>query len=101
MSKQHELNVSITSRQRVLVGGEAWQAGKSRKRGWFHRFLVGLEPQRGHPGKFAFKIWLMKRVGFGDRYRETVIDEETGKLLRHCDHPLSQHKEHGSAKQRK
>jgi hypothetical protein len=43
----------------------------------------------------------MKRVDFGDWYRETVTDEETGELLRHCEHPLSQHKGHGSAKRRK
>ena len=101
MAKRHEVNVHVTTRQRVSVAGEARAAGKSRKRGWFQRFFVGIDPQRGHPGKFAFKVWVMKRVGFGKRYSETVKDEETGELLHHCEEPFDQHTRHGSAKNRK
>ncbi len=101
MAKRHELNLHIASRQTVSVAGEAREEGKGRKRGWFLRFFVGTESQRGLPGKFAFKVWVMKRVGFGNWYSETVKDEETGELLHHCEEPLDQHKEHGSAKRRK
>src|ERR1700722_14663068 len=100
MAERHEADVDIITRQRVSVRGEAWEAGKSRKRGWFHRFFVGTEPRGGHPGRFAFKVWLMKRVGFGNWYSETVKDEETGELLHHCEHPFDQHTDHGSAKNR-
>jgi hypothetical protein len=33
-----------------------------------------------------------------DRYLETVSDYESGKVIRHCDEPLSDHQGHGSAK---
>ena len=36
-----------------------------------------------------------------DRYQETIKDFETGEIHHHCDEPLSKHKGHGSAKQRK
>jgi hypothetical protein len=100
MAKQHEVKVDINTRSRVSVEGEARKAGKGRKRGWFHRFLVGTVPRRGHPGKFAFKVWVMKRVGFGNWYSETVKDEETGQLLHHCEEPFDQHTGRGSAKNR-
>jgi hypothetical protein len=101
MAKRHEVKVHATTRQRVSVEGEARKAGKGRKGGWFHRFFVGTEPQRGHPGKFAIKVWVTKRVGFGNWYCETVKDGETGELLHHCEEPFDQHTGHGSAKNRK
>ena len=42
----------------------------------------------------------MKRVNFGNWYSETVKDEETGELLRHCEEPFNEHTERGSAKNR-
>jgi hypothetical protein len=98
MAKRHEANVHVTPRQRVSVKGKARKAGKGRKPGWFHRFFVGIEPQSGHPGRFAFKVWVMKRAGFGNWYSETVKDEETDELLHHCEEPFNEHTEHGSAK---
>lgn len=32
-----------------------------------------------------------------DRYFERVVDPETGKVLRICEEPLSQHQGHGTA----
>jgi hypothetical protein len=32
------------------------------------------------------------------RYRETVVDPETGEVIHHCDEPLPEHKGHGSDK---
>lgn len=83
------------------VEGEAREEGKGRKRGWFLRFRVGTVPQRGHPGKFAVIDRVMKGVGFGNSYSETVKDEETGELLHHCEEPFDQHRAHGTAKNRK
>jgi hypothetical protein len=101
MAKRHEVNVAITTRQRVSLAGEARKAGKGRKRGWFHTFLVGTVPQRGHPGKFAIIAQFKKRFGFGNWYSETVKDEETDELLHHCEEPFNEHTGHGSAKNRK
>jgi hypothetical protein len=100
MAKQREVKVDIPSRSRVSVKGEAREEGKGRKRGWFHRFFVGTEPQRGHSGRFAFKVRVMKRVGFGNWYSETVKDEETGELLHHCEESFDRHTGRGSAKNR-
>ena len=100
MAKQHEVKVNIPSRSRVSVEGVACKEGKGRKRGWFHSFLVGTAPQRGHPGKFAIIARVMRRVGFGNWYSETVKDEETGELLRHCEEPFDEHTGRGSAKNR-
>jgi hypothetical protein len=36
-----------------------------------------------------------------DLYEEQVIDLETGKLLQSCKEPLSEHRDHGSAKGKK
>ncbi len=36
-----------------------------------------------------------------DKYREVVIDKETGEIIHSCEEPLSQHKGHGSAKFKK
>jgi len=33
-----------------------------------------------------------------DRYRETVVDPKTGRVVHECDEPLSEHRGHGSAK---
>ena len=33
-----------------------------------------------------------------DRYREKVVDPETGKTIHKCDEALSEHRNHGSAK---
>ena len=90
MSVQQKIDSSLE--------GEARKAGKSREKGWFQRFKVGIFPQRGHPGKSAFVQMVMKRVGFGDWYREIVVDRDTGELLKKRDHPLHEHQGYGSAK---
>jgi hypothetical protein len=54
MAKRHEVNVTVTARQRVSVSGEARKAGKGRKRGWFHRFFVGNRTAARASGKVRF-----------------------------------------------
>jgi hypothetical protein len=34
----------------------------------------------------------------GDRYRETISDPRTGKVIRHLEEPLSEHIGHGAAR---
>jgi hypothetical protein len=42
---------------------------------------------------------LMQRVDRGnDRYDKTVVDQETGEVLRDCHEPLSEHTGRGSAR---
>jgi hypothetical protein len=36
-----------------------------------------------------------------DRRYEHVVDDETGEVIHHCDHKLTEHTGHGSAKKRK
>ena len=38
---------------------------------------------------------------FADHYLETVTDVKTGEEIHRCDEPLTDHKNHGSAKKRK
>lgn len=33
-----------------------------------------------------------------DHYRETITDYESGEVIHHCEEPLSEHQNHGSAK---
>ncbi len=35
-----------------------------------------------------------------DKYEETVTDPDTGKIVHHCEEPLSKHTGHGSAKKK-
>ena len=36
-----------------------------------------------------------------DRYREVIVDAETGEAVHRCEEPLSQHQGHGGAKAKK
>jgi hypothetical protein len=98
MPKQYSIKIGVQQQQASSIQGEARKPGVGRKKGWFHRFAIGVFAQRGKPGKWAIVEKFMTRVGFGDRYREKVTDYETGEVLRDCDDPLSQHQGHGSAK---
>lgn len=49
-------------------------------------------------GRFVRKSRTIDRLQ--DRYRETVDDPVTGERLHHEDHPLSEHRDHGSEKGR-
>lgn len=46
--------------------------------------------------KFVDKVRDIDRDA--DTYFERVVDSDTGEVLRHCDEPLSEHLERGSAK---
>ena len=98
MPKQHDVTITTQTRSHTSVEGEARRAGMGRKKGWFAWFKIGEEPQRGRPGRFAIIDKLKRRVGFGNRYKETVRDSDTGELMHHCDEPLDQHQGHGSAR---
>ena len=71
---------------------------KSKRNRPSREFKVGSEPQRGRPGKWAYVCRDINREH--NTYDETVVDEETGQVLRECHQPLSEHKGHGSDKNR-
>jgi hypothetical protein len=98
MAKQCSVPIGIKQECPASLEGEAVQAGKSRRRGWFHWFKVGTKPQRGRPGRYAIVEKLMKRVGFGDWYSEKVRDKDSGEVIHERHEPLSEHQRHGSAK---
>ncbi len=84
--------MTITLRERVRV--VAYEPG-SRKP--FSDQIVG-EDLCIDTGKYLNKTRLIHYKQ--DLYRETLIDPETGKVLHHCEEPLSKHRGHGSAKRR-
>lgn len=96
--KHHDLVLKIEQPSGALVAGEARQAARKSREGWFHRFLVGIVPRRGTPGKSAKVEKYMKRIGFGNWYSEKITDPETGEVLHERHEPLDQHQGHGSAK---
>ena len=49
-------------------------------------------------GKWMKKERLIDREK--DQYKEVVTDPETGKVIHHCEEPLSKHMGHGSAKKK-
>ena len=106
-NKHHHLLLTATCKSRGLLEALALKAtkihgkkGSGSKARWFQWLQTGTEPQRGRPGSFAIIERLKRRLGFGDRYFERVVDEETAQLLRLCDEPLSEHQGHGSAKRK-
>jgi hypothetical protein len=98
MAKQYTKEIDTITKIASSLEAEGRKFGKGRRKGWFQRIQVGTVPQRGGLGKFALIEKLMKRVGFGDRYSEKIVDRDTGEVLRVCEEPLSQHQGHGSAK---
>jgi hypothetical protein len=49
-------------------------------------------------GRWAHKERVIDRAG--RRYRERVVDQQTGEVLRDVDEPLADHRDRGSAKRR-
>jgi hypothetical protein len=88
------VHASITMRSKVA--GVAYPPGK-RGDHWFVRFVSGSDWWR-KMGKWTHFNRIIDRRG--NRYRETITDEETGETIHHCEEPLSEHRGHGSAKPR-
>lgn len=73
---------------------------KVRKAGVRKPVLEGMsgEDLAVSTGRWVHKERTIDRAG--DRYRERVVDQQTGEVLRDVDEPLSDHRERGSAKSR-
>ncbi|HKO46634.1 MAG TPA: hypothetical protein VJV79_02870 [Polyangiaceae bacterium] len=89
------MTFNVTVRQRVSLAYEARPAG-TRK--------FSVQGKQGASFYRLTKRWhvlnrLIDRTN--DRYREHIIDEETGDVVRNCEEPLSEHQGFGSAKYKK
>ena len=56
------------------------------------------DDKRKSDGKWMIKERLIDKDN--DKYKETVIDPETGEIVHHCEEPLSEHVGHGTAKKK-
>jgi hypothetical protein len=80
---------------RESVRLEGWTPGERKA---FMEQLVGDDLQRS-TGRRMHKERLIDRRN--DRYREVIVDPETGNEIHRCEEPLSAHRGHGSAKFKK
>jgi hypothetical protein len=85
----------------VSVSYEATEPGPgaSRKR----RFAWGFSRKAWwHDGqKCVDKVSTFLKPHSGDRRLETITDPDTGEVIHHCDHKLSEHRGHRSDKRRR
>lgn len=82
------------------------KAGRIAAKGEVHknprkgRRKFGFESIKGHEfsadGQFVYKEQIIDRDK--DLYKKVVRNEDTGEVLRHVEHQLSEHKDRGSAK---
>jgi hypothetical protein len=76
---------------------------------------VGIKARHGSSGtpflesKFGDSLqhktgeWMSREMTVdreNDRYKEIITNPETGKVIHHCEEPLSSHRGHGSAKKK-
>lgn len=89
-----KLGVTDTAQAREFIGLKGKEPG--RKKPIF-------ELQDGNQLEHSTGRWMQKRRLIDrdqDLYEEIVVDAETGEVRHVCKEPLSQHWDHGSAKQR-
>ena len=97
-----KLSIHIEVHDRVKV--RDWLRGKGKddsftgKKKLRRDFIVGSE-QKASDGKWVYKERLIDKDN--NRYKELVVDEETGEVIHECDEPLKNHFGHGSAKFKK
>jgi hypothetical protein len=96
-STQITIYITIEDKIKVRdqVRGKAKDDKFSGKRKIRGEFIVGSET-RGSDGKWVHKERIIDKEN--NRYKEVVIDEETGEIIHECDEPLKKHQGHGTAK---
>jgi DNA-directed RNA polymerase subunit RPC12/RpoP len=82
----------------VKAGAQVSMSAKAKRPGDRKPFLEHLSRADffRKAGKWVQKVRRINRRD--DRYFEEVIDPETGDVIHRCDEPLSEHRDHGSAK---
>jgi len=97
MARLYKKDFESTITPRNLLKLLGMRAGKSKKKA-FIELITGYEFSQ-KLSKWIFKIRRIDKEN--DRYTEIVTDQETNNIIHYCDHPLSEHQGHGSAKNKK
>jgi hypothetical protein len=87
-----EIAASVTLHDSLKVVLKSGVTGKTVTEG-----IAGDDLHR-KSGKWMLKERLIDHEK--DRYKEVVTDPETGVVIHHCEEPLSEHRDHGSAKRK-
>ncbi len=87
-----DIQEELSTREQVRV--RVKRQGKSRP---LIESISGDDLHR-NSGKWHKKVRVINQEK--DYYRETITDPETGKVIRHEEHQLSEHRGHGSAKKK-
>jgi hypothetical protein len=88
-----EINASVEFHDSLKFVLKSSITGKTVKEG------IGGDDLHRKSGKWVKKERLIDHEK--DQYKEVVIDSETGAVIHHCEEPLSEHKDHGSAKRKR
>jgi hypothetical protein len=93
----HLVGVSATGAVGRIAAKGVSCTGEKRRGKYDHEALRGYE--------FSVKGHLMRKERIFDRknnrYRELVVNSDTGEVVRDVEQPLSEHRGHGSAKHKK
>lgn len=92
LARHFEVTVSETLTVRDAIGLKARHAGVSKP---------FLESKSGWSFYRKTKQWFSREMVVdreNDKYKELVTNPETGEVIHHCEEPLSQHRGHGSAR---
>jgi len=96
-----EQNITLTTSDSVelhdCIKGKVKDSRYPSKKKIRQKFLQG-DDKRKSDGKWMEKERLVDKDN--DKYKEVVTDPETGKIVHHCEEPLSEHTGHGSAKKK-
>lgn len=92
VSRHFEVGIFETLTARDAIGIKARHAGASKP---------FLESKFGWSFYRKMKQWFSREMVVdreNDKYKELVTNPETGEVIHHCEEPLSQHRGHGSAR---
>lgn len=80
----------------TIIKGTVWRGGMSKAKGWFAKILVAFRAQHNRDGALGRHERVLDRQN--DRYFEKVTICESGEVTHLCEEPLTDHRDHGSAK---
>ncbi|HEY2976029.1 MAG TPA: hypothetical protein VGJ48_26175 [Pyrinomonadaceae bacterium] len=86
------MTASETLTARDSIGVKARNAGASKS---FLELKLGWSFFRKTKQWFSREMVVDRE---NDKYKELVTSPETGEVIHHCEEPLSQHRDHGSAR---
>lgn len=89
-----DVNEEVVPREKLRLKAKHTKKKKEKERPYCE-IVTGDDLQR------STGIWMrIERIidRIRDKYREIVTEPKTGKIVHHCEEPLSDHQQHGSAK---